>query len=74
MSRAQLLGYLALSFVPLAAIAVVCGVGAVVAVERYGVRQLWTLWLLVATTTSICITSLCITGSRTGSPPDSSLS
>ena len=50
MSRVELLGYLALSFVPLAAIAVACGVGAVVAVERYGVRLLWTLWLLVATT------------------------
>ena len=49
MSRAQLLGYLALSFLPLAAIAVVCGVGAVVVIERYGVRLLWTLWLLAAT-------------------------
>ena len=51
MSRVELLGYLALSFMPLAAISVVCGVGAVVAIEFYSVRLLWTLWLLVATTT-----------------------
>ena len=51
MSHAELLGYLALSFLPLASITVVCGVGAVLAVERYGVRLLWTLWLLIAIAT-----------------------
>jgi hypothetical protein len=45
-SRSELLGHLGLSFAPLAAIAVVCGITAAVAVKRYGVRVLWTLWLL----------------------------
>jgi hypothetical protein len=47
-SRAEVFGRLAVSFAPLAAIAVVCGITAALAVERYGVRVVWTLWLLAA--------------------------
>ena len=49
MNNTELISHLVLSFAPLGAISILCGIAAMLAVERFGGKVLWSVWLPAAT-------------------------